>query len=77
MSLIILPGDPNFEETLMTPSPDYLDAAERDGDSYAFVVGNDGLARPVTSWELTEYLEGGEYNERLTQIGDVIDEGGE
>lgn len=67
----MLPGDPGFDETLMIPCPDYLDAANRDGDSYAFVVGEDGLARPVTSFELDEYIEGGEYDQRLIQIGEV------
>lgn len=70
----MLPGDPGFEETLMTPRPDWRTVANCDGDSYAFVVGEDGLARPVTSSELEEYMEGGEYDERLTQIGELVDE---
>jgi hypothetical protein len=74
MGLIMLPGEPGFEQTLMTPRPDWIEAANRDGDSYAFVVGEDGLARPVTSRELTEYLDGGEYEQRLAQIGDLVDE---
>jgi hypothetical protein len=74
MGLIMLPGEPGFEQTLMTPRPDWIETANRDGDSYAFVVGEDGLARPVTSYELTEYLDGGEYDQRLAQIGDLVDE---
>lgn len=69
----MLPGDPGFDLTLMTPRPDWHDAASRDGDSYAFVVGEDGLARPVTSKELQEYMDGGEYDQRLDQIGDFFD----
>jgi hypothetical protein len=71
MGLIMLPGDPGFNETLLTPRPDWQDVASRDGDTYAFVVGEDGLARPVTSPELEEYMEGGEYDERLAQINDL------
>lgn len=71
MSLLCLPGDPGFNETLLTPRPDWKQVAERDGDTYALVVGQDGLARPVTSSELQEYLEGGEYEQRLMQIDDL------
>lgn len=71
MGLIMLPGDLGFAETLLTPRPDWQSKAEEDGDTYAYVVGEDGLARPVTSWELEEYLEGGEYEERLLQIDDL------
>lgn len=71
MSLILLPGEPGFDEILMTPRPDWRTAADRDGDSYAFVVGEDGLARPVTSSELNKYLDGGEYDERLAQINEL------
>lgn len=56
---------------MLTPRPDWQQVAERDGDTYAFVVGEDGLARPVTSWELDEYLEGGEYQQRLMQIDEL------
>lgn len=71
MGLLCLPGDPGFEETLLTPRPDWQQVAARDGDTYAYVVGEDGLARPVTSSELEEYLEGGEYLERLIQIDEL------
>ena len=67
----MLPGDPGFDEILLTPRPDWQQIANRDGDSYAFVVGSDGLARPVTPCELTEYLDGGEYEERLTEINEL------
>ena len=70
----MLPGDPGFNETLLIPPPGWREVANRDGDTYAFVVGEDGLARPVTSSELDEYMDGGEYDERLIQIGESIDE---
>lgn len=71
MGLLYLPGDPGFNETLLTPRPDWQHIAAQDGDTYAFVVGSDGLARPVTSEELDEYLEGGEYDERLADIDEL------
>lgn len=69
--MLILPGDPLFDATLATPPPNWRDAANRDGNTYAFVVEpGSGLARPATMAELTEYLEGGEYDERLSEIED-------
>ena len=75
MSRLILPGNPLFDITLLTPRPDWQDKANADGDTYAFVVDADsGLTRPATSQELEEYLYGGEYDERLAQIDDDLDE---
>ena len=71
MGLLYLPGDPGFDETLLTPRPDWQQVAARDGATYAYVVGESGLARPVTSSELEEYLEGGEYEQRLMQIDEL------
>lgn len=71
MGLLYLPGDPGFEETLLTPRPDWHHVAAKDGDTYAFVVGSNGLACPVTADELDEYLEGGEYDERLADIDEL------
>lgn len=72
MSLLILPGNPLFDLTLLTPRPDWKDIAAKDGDTYAFVVdANTGLTRPATSNELEEYLYGGEYDERLSQINEL------
>lgn len=67
----MLPGDPGFTQTLLTPRPDWHHIAAQDGNTYAYVVGDDGLARPVTSAQLEEYLEGGEYEERLMQINEL------
>ncbi len=75
MSRLILPGNPLFDITLLTPRPDWQDKASADGDTYAFVVDADnGLTRPATSQELEEYLYGGEYDECLAQIDDDLDE---
>jgi hypothetical protein len=68
---LLLPGDPGFYETLATPPPDWGEAAKRDGNNYAFVVEpGSGLARAVDMRDLEEYLEGGEYEERLLEISD-------
>lgn len=65
-SPLILPGDPGFDETLMTPRPDWGEVAAKDGDSYAFVVmPGELLPRPVTIAELDEYLQGGAYDEQM------------
>jgi hypothetical protein len=71
MSALILPGDPRFNETLMNPPPDWGEIAARDGDSVAYVADRStGIFRAVTQAELEEYLEGGEYEERLIEIGE-------
>jgi hypothetical protein len=69
---LFLPGDPGFDETLATPPPDWGRAAAADGQSYAFVVrpGSGGVAEAVTLEELEDFLDGGEYEERLQEIGD-------
>lgn len=70
MTGLILPGDPEFEQTLATPPPGWRETARQDGDSYAFVVEpGSGLMRCVGMRSLTDYLEGGEYDERLEEIG--------
>ncbi len=66
---LILPGDPLFNETMLIPPPNWGEVAARDGNTYAFVCEpGSGLMRPVTMDELDEYLDGGEYDERLAEI---------
>jgi hypothetical protein len=66
---LILPGDPLFAETLLTPRPDWREIAAKDGDTYAFIAEpGSGLMRPAGSADLEEYLYGGEYDERLEEI---------
>lgn len=73
---LILPGDPEFNFTLATsPPPNWRQAAAKGGGFVNFVIEpNSGLMRPVTPEELTEYLEGGEYDERLDEIEDDWDD---
>jgi len=73
--LLILPGDPEFDEVLgQTLTPGWKDYAARNNEVY-FVADEAGLLRPVNARELDEYLEGGEYDQRLEQIGDTEDNG--
>lgn len=68
--MILLPGDPGFAETLATPPPNWGQVAARDGSSYAYAVrpGSGGVAEAVTLTELNEFLNGGEYDERLDEL---------
>ncbi|BFM38903.1 hypothetical protein [Synechocystis sp. LKSZ1] len=73
-SPLILPGDPLFDETLLTPRPDWGEVAAKDGDNYAFVVmPGELLPRPVTMAELNEYLEGGAYDEQMIEMEFELD----
>jgi hypothetical protein len=69
-SPLILPGDPEFNFTLSTAlPPDWIAAAERIGQQCVFVCEpGSGLMRPASNEELTEYLYGGEYDERLEEL---------
>lgn len=72
-SPLILPGDPLFEETLLRPPPDWRDQI-RGADNYAFIVRADSmLLEPVNISQLDDYMEGGEYDERLGAIGEDAD----
>lgn len=77
-SPLILPGDPAFSFTLATARrPDWRQREQVMGEPMSFVVEpGSGLARPVSQAELEEYLEGGEYDERLDEIGEMDDDEG-
>ena len=63
--MIILPGNPLYLNTINKPAPgDYL---RSDGDAY--VIRKDSLLMElVNENELNDYLEGGEYEDRLEII---------
>ncbi|MGG6293797.1 hypothetical protein ACQ4M4_05175 [Leptolyngbya sp. AN02str] len=67
---LILPGHPLFDETLATAlPPDWQAVASRINQAPIFVASaTDGILRPATPDELTEYLYGGEYDERLDAL---------
>ncbi len=71
--LLILPCDPEYSEALgQSLPPDWLAVAEKLGQACTFVVSpKTGLMRPATPAELDDYLYGGEYEERLGQVGEV------
>jgi hypothetical protein len=73
--MLILPGDPEFDFTLATAlPPSWLAVAERIGQQCSFVADRDsGLLRPATDAELTDYLYGGEYDERLEALDQIED----
>lgn len=62
MSVLLLPGQRGFSAYLNIPPPD-----PRRGVNYVVRSGG-GLTEAVDGEELTEYLNGGEYDERLSQI---------
>ena len=69
-SPLILPGEWEFEETLASVLPfGWQDLAHRLGGDYGFVVDSEsGLLRVESGKGVREYLEGGEYDERLEAI---------
>lgn len=70
---LILPGDPEYDFTLSTVvSPDWQILADQWNGDYGFVVDPEtGLMRVEDSKGITEYLYGGEYDERLEQIDEL------
>lgn len=72
---LLLPGDPEFSRILATPPPNWSHFARSEPD-FAFVVRADtGLLEPVGQADLDEYLEGGEYDDRLAEIEESNDAG--
>lgn len=65
---IILPGDPLFDWTLATTPP----PGSRGAD-YLVADCETGIYRVASPEDLTEYLWGGEYSERMRAIGDSDD----
>jgi hypothetical protein len=73
---IILPGDPEFDLTLATSiPPDWKYASSIDPDGFGFAAApGSGIFRPLTSADLEDYLYGGEYEERMNEIGGLTEE---
>jgi len=72
---LILPGNPLFDLTLGTALPfDWREVAFKSFGEYAFVCRADnGILEAVPEEEAREYLYGGEYDERLNEIGEWDD----
>jgi hypothetical protein len=77
-SNLILPGDPEFDETLGRTLPPDWQALAYSHPDYAFIAkaGQGGILTAVPWAEAEEYLEGGEYEERLleSEDDDLIEE---
>ncbi|MEP0868878.1 hypothetical protein NDA01_03580 [Trichocoleus desertorum AS-A10] len=71
-SNLILPGDPEFEETLGRSLPPDWQALAYEHPEYAIIAkaGQGGVLTAVPWSEAEEYLEGGEYEERLLESED-------
>jgi hypothetical protein len=69
MKSIILPGDLEFDQTIAnTLPPDWQLFARNDAIAHAIDV-NTGLLKTVTEHGLREYLNGGEYDQRMRDLG--------
>jgi hypothetical protein len=69
---LILPGHPFFDDFLYcTLPPGWKDFAFHNSD-FAFVGrSGSGLLEAVSAQEFNEYVEGGEYDERLEELSEV------
>lgn len=79
-SLLLLPGDPGFDDILGRTLPcDWEAVAAQNSGEYAFVCRADqgGIMQAVSVQEATEYAFGGEYDEVLAQQGedDFVEDG--
>ncbi|HEY9663805.1 MAG TPA: hypothetical protein V6C65_35605 [Allocoleopsis sp.] len=65
--ILFLPGDPGFQETLENPDLfNWVHFANQKGQATFVVRAETGLLDCVNDEELEEYLNGGEYDLRLT-----------
>lgn len=59
----------------MQKPPNWQQAAAKDPDGFAFVFEpGSGLMRVADADDLEDYLYGGEYDERLEEIGEIEEE---
>lgn len=71
MSNLIYPGDPEFDEWLSIPPQSWREVADRNSGNFCFVArSGSGILEAVSGAEATEYLYGGEYDERLEDMGE-------
>ena len=68
--MLLLPGDPEFEKTLgQTLPPDWQAKAEQFSGDFGFIAhAETGLLEAVPFSGLDEYVYGGEYDARLSEI---------
>lgn len=69
---LMLPDHPDFHRVLASPPP------TADKSQNFIIPAGQHVLKPVDQAELDEYLEGGEYTERLAEVGEYEeDEGSE
>lgn len=70
MKQLILPGNPLFDLTLaVSLPPNWKDVSDGEGVQCAFVMrSHSGLMDAVDERQLSDYLHGGEYDERLLTL---------
>lgn len=72
--MLILPGDPLFADTLACPPPNWQAIAASNSGRFAIVArAGSGILEAVPQQEVDEYLEGGEYAERLLESDQTED----
>ena len=70
--LLIYPGDPEFDLTLTAFPPNWRQFSYGNSGDVVFAAEpGSGILRQVNADELTEYLHGGEYDERLHELDAV------
>jgi hypothetical protein len=68
---LILPGHPLFEATLQSTLPPGWRQFAHSNPEFGFVArAGSGILEAVSYKDLEEYIEGGEYDERLEEMGD-------
>ncbi len=71
MSNLILPGTPEFEETLgATLPPGWMQMASGQNEAYFIVRPGSEIMEAVTEDEYYEYQRSGEWDERTKEIED-------
>ncbi|WP_196517084.1 hypothetical protein [Nostoc sp. WHI] len=72
---LILPGHPFFDDWLYCTLPPTWRNFAYHNPNFAFVArSGSGLLEAVTEDEMEDYIEGGEYDQRLEECGDYDDD---
>lgn len=71
LNKLILPGDELFEVTLHSTLPPNWQEFAYSNPDFGFVArAGSSILEAVSLQDLEEYIEGGEYDERLEKMGD-------
>lgn len=73
---LVFPGDPEFDLILgVIPPPDVNQIEYKNNQVFYVARADTGILEAVDYKEFEDYANGGEYDERLTQIGDDESDG--